>query len=141
MEVCVFMSSSEIGVLIVISRKSELIEQINTGERINSMISSLLIRNIFFKNSPLHDGAIIIQDATIVAAGCILPISQRTDLDKKLGLRHRAAIGITEGTDSIAIVVSEERGSISLAKEGKIIQWLSKEDLSSLLQEYLLISE
>lgn len=137
-EACVAMSSAEVGALIVIARDSELSEQVNSGEKINSRISSLLIRNIFFKNSPLHDGAMIIKGTKIIAAGCILPITQKTDLDKKLGLRHRAAIGITEGTDAIALVVSEERGSISMAVEGNIIQWLSKEDLASMLREYLI---
>lgn len=137
-EACVAMSGAEVGALIVIAGESELVEQINSGERINSRISSLLIRNIFFKNSPLHDGAVIIKGNKIVAAGCILPITEKTDLDKKLGLRHRAAIGISESTDAIAIVVSEERGSISVAKEGNIIQWLSKEDLVSYLQDNLI---
>jgi uncharacterized protein (TIGR00159 family) len=140
-EACSVMSENEIGALIVIAGSSELAEQINSGEKINSRISSLLIRNIFFKNSPLHDGAMIVKGNRIVAAGCILPLTEKTDLDKKLGLRHRAAIGISESTDAIAIVVSEERGSISVARKGNIIQWLSKEDLTSYLEENLINME
>jgi diadenylate cyclase len=87
-------------------------------------------------NTPLHDGAVIIKDNTIVAAGCILPLTQR-DIDKTLGLRHRAAIGITESTDAVTIVVSEERGFVSLAVEGTIKRRISQEELVELLKKYL----
>src|SRR5690554_3457294 len=130
------LSKSKTGALIVIGRNSLLTEQINTGERINANISSSLLRTIFFKNSPLHDGAVIIINNQIVAAGCILPLTQR-DLDKMLGLRHRAAIGITENTDAVTIVVSEERGSVSLAIDGELRRRISRETMVELLEEAL----
>jgi uncharacterized protein (TIGR00159 family) len=133
-EACVSMSKSKTGALIVIAGSSELGEQINTGERINAKISSSLIRTIFFKNSPLHDGAIIIKGNKITAAGCILPLTQK-ELDKALGLRHRAAIGMTENSDALAVVVSEERGSISISFNGEIKRRISKETLTEILEE------
>ncbi len=133
-DACVSMSKSKTGAIIVIAQMSELNEQINSGERIDAKISSSLIRTIFFKNSPLHDGAVIIKANEIAAAGCILPLTQR-DIDKSLGLRHRAAIGITENTDAISIIVSEERGSISFVKEGEIKRRVSREVLTALLEE------
>lgn len=133
-DACVSMSKSKTGALIVIVGISDLSDQVNTGERLNAKISSSLIRTIFFKNAPLHDGAIIIRGNRIAAAGCILPLTQK-ELDQALGLRHRAAVGITENTDAICIVVSEERGSISFAKEGEIKRRVSKEILTSLLEE------
>jgi diadenylate cyclase len=134
-ETCFSLSKSKTGALIVIARLSELNEQINTGERINAMVSSSLLRTIFFKNSPLHDGAVIIKNNIIVAAGCILPLTQR-EVDKTLGLRHRAAIGITENTDALTIIVSEERGSVSLAVEGDLKRRISREVLLELLEEH-----
>lgn len=133
-DACVSMSKSKTGALIVIAGNSELGDQVNTGERLNSKISSPLIRAIFFKNSPLHDGAVIIIGNKIAAAGCILPLTQK-EIDQSLGLRHRAAIGITEGTDAICIIVSEERGSISFAKKGEIKRRISKEVLITILEE------
>lgn len=135
-DACFSLSKSKTGALIVIARNSELMEQINTGEILNAQISSSLLRTIFFKNTPLHDGAVIIKDNIIVAAGCILPLTQR-DVDKALGLRHRAAIGITENTDALTIVVSEERGSVSLAIDGELKRRISKEVLIELLEEDL----
>lgn len=135
-EACFSLSKSKTGALIVIAGSSELNEQINTGEMLNAQISSSLIRTVFFKNTPLHDGALIIKGNKIVAAGCILPLTQR-DVDKSLGLRHRAAIGITESTDAVTIIVSEERGSVSFASEGEIKRRVSKEVLISLLEETL----
>ena len=133
-DACATMAKSKTGALIVITGKSELNDQINTGEQINAKISSSLIQTIFFKNSPLHDGAIILRENSIAAAGCILPLTQK-ELDKTLGLRHRAAVGITEATDAIAIVVSEEKGTISFTKGGEIKRNISKETLFSLLDE------
>ncbi len=114
----------------------ELTEQINSGELLNANISSSLLRTIFFKNTPLHDGAVIIKGSTIAAAGCILPLTQR-EVDKNMGLRHRAAIGVSEGTDALVIVVSEENGNISFAVEGNIKRRISKEMLAELLEKYL----
>lgn len=133
-DACVSMSKYKTGAIIVIAGLSELNEQINTGEKIDAKISSSLIRTIFFKNSPLHDGAVIIKANKIAAAGCILPLTQK-DVDQSLGLRHRAAIGITENTDAMAIIVSEERGSISFVKEGEIKRRISREVLTKLLEE------
>lgn len=133
-DACESMSKTKTGALIVIAGNSELNEQINTGEQVNASVSSALIRTIFFKNSPLHDGAIIIKGNQIVAAGCILPLTSKS-LDKALGLRHRAAVGISENTDALSIVVSEERGSISVAQKGEIRRRISKEALIQILEE------
>ena len=133
-DACVSMAKSKTGALIVVAGNSELTDQIITGEKLNAKISSILIRTIFFKNSPLHDGAAIIKGNKITAAGCILPLTQK-ELDKALGLRHRAAVGITEITDAICIIVSEERGSISVAKGGDIKRRISKEALTTILGE------
>ena len=133
-DACISMSKSHTGALIVITNTLELNDQINSGERLNAKISSSLIRTIFFKNSPLHDGAVIIRGNRIAAAGCILPLTQK-EIDKSLGLRHRAAIGITENSDAVCIIVSEERGTISFAKEGEIQRRLTKEKLITLLEE------
>lgn len=133
-DACLSMSKTKTGALIVIAGDSELNDQIKSGEKLDAKISSPLIRSIFFKNSPLHDGAIIIKNNTIAAAGCILPLTQK-EIDKSLGLRHRAAIGITEGTDARCIIVSEERGSISFTKNGEIKRRISKEILTELLEE------
>ncbi|MDX1284764.1 MAG: diadenylate cyclase CdaA [Draconibacterium sp.] len=133
-DACVSMGKSKTGALIVIAGNSELNEQINSGEKINAKISSVLIRTLFFKNSPLHDGAIIIKGNKIIAAGCILPLAQK-ELDKALGLRHRAAVGMTENSDALTIVVSEERGSISVSQKGEIKRRISKETLTQILEE------
>lgn len=133
-DACVSMSKSHTGALIVMTRTLDLDEQVNSGERLNAKISSSLLRTIFFKNSPLHDGAVIIRGNRIAAAGCILPLTQK-EIDKSLGLRHRAAIGITENSDAVCIIVSEEKGTISFAKEGKIVRRLTKEKLITLLEE------
>ncbi len=133
-EACDAMAKTKTGALIVICMTNELADQVNTGERVNARISSSLIRTIFFKNSPLHDGAIVIRDEKIVAAGCILPLTQKP-LDKALGLRHRAAVGLTENADAVAIVVSEERGSISIAQKGEIKRRISRETLAQFLEE------
>lgn len=137
-DACLSMSKSHTGALIVITRTNELSDQINTGEKMNSKISSSLLRTIFFKNTPLHDGAVIIRGNKIAAAGCILPLTQK-DVDKALGLRHRAAIGITEITDAVCLIVSEERGSVSFAKDGEIVRRLSKEKLINHLEENITI--
>jgi uncharacterized protein (TIGR00159 family) len=135
-DACFSLSKSKTGALIVIAGNSELNDQVNTGELMNAEISSSLLRTIFFKNTPLHDGAVIIKNNKIVAAGCILPLTQR-DVDKSLGLRHRAAIGITENTDAITVIVSEERGSVSFVKDGEIKRRVSKEVLIEFLEENL----
>jgi diadenylate cyclase len=133
-DACVSMAKSHTGALIVITNTLELNDQVNSGERLNAKISSSLIRTIFFKNTPLHDGAVIIRGNRIAAAGCILPLTQK-EIDKSMGLRHRAAIGITENSDAVCIIVSEEKGTISFAKDGEIIRRLTKEKLITLLEE------
>jgi uncharacterized protein (TIGR00159 family) len=128
------MAKSKTGALIVIAGTYDLAEQVRTGEILNADISSSLLRTIFFKNTPLHDGAIIIKDDKIISAGCILPLTQR-DLDQTFGLRHRAAIGITENTDAVTVVISEERGTVSFAKNGELIRQLTRETLFDLLED------
>lgn len=117
---CRHLSSTKTGALIVISKDSHLKEIIDTGERLDAAISARLIENIFFKNTPLHDGAMILEKGKIVAAACILPVSKNPSIPKHMGLRHRAAVGLTEKTDATCIVVSEETGNISFAENGNI---------------------
>jgi DNA integrity scanning protein DisA with diadenylate cyclase activity len=114
------MSTSKTGALIVIGRVNELKQTIETGELLDAQISEHLLENIFYKNTPLHDGAVIILNGRIRAARCILPVSKNTELPGDLGLRHRAAVGITEQSDAIAVIVSEQRGDISFCVEGKL---------------------
>ena len=109
-----------------------------TGDIIDAGINSRLIENIFFKNSPLHDGAMIISGNRIVAAGCILPVSHDTSIPRSLGLRHRSALGIAQATDAMAVVVSEETGKISVAYRGKLDSRLSSTDLEQRLTEMLI---
>ena len=134
---CMSMSKKKIGALIVIQRATPLDDIISTGEVINADINQRLIENIFFKNSPLHDGAMIIAKEHIKAAGCILPVSHNLDIPKEFGLRHRAALGITQESDGIAVVVSEETGSISIAIRSKFHLRLSAEKLESILTREL----
>ena len=134
---CENMARTKTGALIVIVQKSELREYVQTGEKINARISDALIETIFFKNTPLHDGAVIIIGNRIVAARCILPVTDKTDIDPNLGLRHRAAVGITEQTDAVAIIVSEEKGKISLARAGHIHVNISLAELTKILEQVL----
>ena len=132
---CMSMSKKKVGALIVIQRATPLDDIVATGERIDADISQRLIENLFFKNSPLHDGAMIISDHRIKAAGCILPVSHNLNIPKELGLRHRAALGITHESDSIAIVVSEETGGISVAIRSQFQLRLTAEKLESILTQ------
>lgn len=132
---CINMSKQKVGALIIIERYVGLSEYIDTGDKINANITQRLIENIFFKNSPLHDGAMIISHQRIRAAGCILPISHDTDIPKSLGLRHRAALGISQKSDCLAVVVSEETGGISIAEKGNFRLRLSGEELESALSK------
>lgn len=129
------LSDAKTGALIVLSKKHDLRQVIDTGEKFNSDISSDLIETIFFKNSPLHDGALIIRDNKIVAARCILPVSKSKRIEAVLGLRHRAAVGITEQTDALALIVSEENGSISYSKRGGIIHQVAAHQLKIFLEK------
>jgi uncharacterized protein (TIGR00159 family) len=119
-QACRHMSSSKTGALIVLAGEGNLKEIVDTGERIDALVSARLIENIFFKNTPLHDGALVIRDGRMVAAACILPVSKDQSIPQHYGLRHRAALGLTEKTDATCIVVSEETGHISVTQEGKI---------------------
>jgi uncharacterized protein (TIGR00159 family) len=130
---CDSMSKNMVGALIVIEREMSLSDVVKSGEAIDANISSELIKNIFFKNSPLHDGAMIIGHNRIMAAGCILPVSHNLNIPKELGLRHRAALGITSQSDAIAIIVSEETGAISVAQGGEFHLRLASNELESYL--------
>lgn len=134
---CMNMGKARIGALIVIERISSLDDIVETGDIIDANINLRLIENIFFKNSPLHDGAMVISKKRIRAAGCILPVSHSIDIPKELGLRHRAAMGISQDSDAIAIVVSEETGRISVAIKGQFHLRLSAEQLESILTREL----
>jgi uncharacterized protein (TIGR00159 family) len=136
-QACINMSEEKTGALIVIGRKSDLKFFISTGEIIDSSLSNRMLENIFFKNSPLHDGAVIIQDNRIVAARCVLPVSEDVNFPAHYGMRHRAAVGITENTDAIAITVSEQTGAISLTIDGEINADLNREKLIYLLEKNL----
>lgn len=135
---CLGMSKRKVGALIVIERDMPLDDIVMTGERIDATISQQLIENIFFKNSPLHDGAMIISNKRIKAAGCILPVSHDLDIPKELGLRHRAALGIAQETDGIAIVVSEETGGISVAIQSDLQLRLTAEKLEGILTKEMI---
>lgn len=132
---CMSMSKQKVGALIVMERAVILDDVVSTGEMIDAKISQRLIENIFFKNSPLHDGAMVISKKKIKAAGCILPVSHSLDIPKQLGLRHRAALGISQETDSYAIIVSEENGGISVAHQGKFRLKLTAEELELVLTQ------
>ncbi len=132
---CRQMSKERTGAIIVLAKSSELKYFSNTGDMMEAEISQRLIENIFFKNSPMHDGAIIIVNNKIKAARCVLPVTENVELPGHLGMRHRAAIGITEQSDAIAIVVSEETGEISISQEGQIRIGISSEELEKKLFE------
>ena len=125
--------SWKVGALIVIERGVKLEDIVETGDLIDARIDQRLIENIFFKNSPLHDGAMVISKRRIKAAGCILPVSHKQDIPKELGLRHRAAMGISQDSDALAVIVSEETGRISVALRGEFQLRLSAEQLESIL--------
>ena len=136
-DACKQMASNMTGAIIIITKENSLSSYIETGELIQAKNSSSLLQNIFFKNSPMHDGAVIITGNKLMAARCILPVIENDTFPSHLGMRHRAAAGITENTDCIAIIVSEERGKISIAKNGKLEIDLSSEQLKGRLQEEL----
>ena len=136
---CRNLAKSSTGGLIVLTRNNNLEFYTHSGEQINANINSRLIENIFFKNSPLHDGALIISDRKLKAAACILPVSKNQSIPKRMGLRHRAALGITEHSDSIAIVVSEETGHISWAINGQLTVNVKPEQLEHFLSEVMVL--
>ena len=134
---CREMADAKIGALIVIGQQSDLSLIVEGGIILDAKISAPLVRNIFFKNSPLHDGAIVIEGDRIMAARCILPVTQ-SDVPKSFGTRHRAAIGMSEISDAIILVVSEETGSISIANNGRINLDINPDRLGTILQKYLI---
>ncbi len=132
---CKNLAESKTGALIVIENNISLDEYLSTGERTDALVSYRLLENIFYKNTPLHDGAVIISNERIKAAACILPVSRDETVPKQYGLRHRSALGISQVSDAKAIVVSEETGHIALAYMGKIYADLSSKELDRMLNE------
>ena len=135
---CADMAKTKTGVLIVFERKERLGEIISTGTIVDAAPSPELLKNIFFKNSPLHDGALIMREGRIYAAGCVLPLSGSQNLSRDLGTRHRAAVGMSESSDSVLVVVSEETGAISVAIGGMLKRHLSPEVLRKVLEAELI---
>ena len=133
-QACINMSEIKQGALILLTRQNNLDDIVSTGVTVNADISNPLIENIFFKNSPLHDGAMIIRHNRITAARCILPVSNKTNIPGHYGLRHRAAIGVTEVNDCVALVVSEETGNISMVVNGQITT-IKPEDLKAAIEK------
>ncbi len=131
------MSNTKTGALIVIADSSEKASLVHTGLRINGEISSKLLESIFDKGSPLHDGAVLIAECKIIAAGCVLPVSENPDLPKRVGMRHRAAVGISEQIDAAVFIVSEQSGKISYAKNGKLSVNIPQHEFSELLENAL----
>lgn len=136
-QACMHMSSSKTGALIVFTRDNDISDIIATGQRIDAPVSAPLLEALFFKNSPLHDGAVIVRGETIIAARCILPVSSNLTIDPNLGLRHRSAIGVTEQTDVVAVIVSEETGAISYAVEGTIHHNVTPVELQQYLEKHV----
>lgn len=127
------LATTKTGALIVLEQKTGLGDIMNTGTKIDAMVSSALLENIFVVNTPLHDGACIIRDNRIAAAGCFLPLSTNEKINKKLGTRHRAGLGVSENSDGLVIIVSEETGVISIALNGKLIRHYTRESLKRVL--------
>lgn len=138
---CEIMSRKKVGALIVFARKTPLDEYFKTGTVIQGRVTEQLLRNIFVNKSPLHDGAVIIQDGKIAAAGCVLPVSDSTSLSKDLGTRHRAGVGISEVSDTLTVIVSEENGVISVAIGGVLKRYLTPDTLEKLLRNELCPTE
>lgn len=134
-QACMHMSQSKTGALIVFARQNDVDDIVATGQSIEAPVSAPLLEALFFKNSPLHDGAVIVRGETILAARCILPVSSNNEIDPNLGLRHRSAIGISEVSDVIAVIVSEETGAISYAVAGEIHHNVSPVQLKQYLEE------
>ena len=134
---CEVMSREKVGALIVFAREARLEEYMRTGTVIDAQVSEQLIRNIFFTNAALHDGAMIIRDGRIAAAGCVLPLSESSRLSLDLGTRHRAAVGMSEVSDAVVVVVSEETGAISVAIDGMLKRHLAPQTLERLLRNEL----
>lgn len=134
---CEIMSRDKVGALIVFAREQHLSEYYKTGTQIDAQVSDPLLRNIFFHNSPLHDGALIIREGRIAYAGCVMPLSKNPNLPKELGTRHHAAVGTSEVSDAVVVVVSEETGAISVAVGGMLKRHLAPQTLDKLLHNEL----
>lgn len=132
---CYNMSAAKTGALIIVARRSSLKFFISTGDLLDAGLNSKMLENIFYKNSPLHDGAVIVEDNRIVAARCVLPVTEKENFPSNYGMRHRAAVGITENTDALAITVSEQTGEVSLTIGGEINPGLSKEKFIYLMEK------
>jgi len=128
------LAKNKIGALIVLERETGLSDYADTGIKVDGLVSAEFLINMFIPNTPLHDGAAIIRGNRVLAAGCLLPLTEDRNLNKELGTRHRAAIGLTEQTDSVVVVVSEETGTISVARSGRLIRYLDTEELKQTLQ-------
>jgi len=138
---CTEMSASRTGVLIVFERKNQLDEMVRSGTTLDAAVSGELLKNIFFVKAPMHDGAVIIRKGRILGAGCMLPLSKSVNLSRELGMRHRAGIGMSENSDAVVVIVSEETGSISVAVGGMLRRHLQPETLSKLLRNELMPPE
>jgi diadenylate cyclase len=138
---CMEMSRMRMGALIVFEREIALVDHIKTGTRLDSILSVELVMSIFFPKSPLHDGAVIVRDGRITAAGCMLPMTSNTNISRDLGMRHRAGIGMSEVSDAVVVIVSEETGSISVAIDGMLKRHLAHDTFEKLLRNELLTNE
>lgn len=138
---CTQLSSTKTGALIVFERRVTLDEQMRSGTTVNSDVTAELLKNIFYPKAPLHDGAVVIRDGRIAAAGCVLPLTSNTNLSPDLGTRHRAGIGMSEHSDAVVVIVSEETGGISIAVDGMLKRRLSAETFEAILRSELLPEE
>lgn len=138
---CVEMSKKRIGTLIVFERDISLADVIKTGTRLESVLSSELLMSIFFPRAPLHDGAVIVRSGRIVAAACMLPLTSNTNISRELGTRHRSGIGMSEVSDAVVVIVSEETGSISVAIDGMLKRHLAQDTFQKLLENELLMAD
>lgn len=135
------MSASRTGALIIFERSNDLGSIMSTGTMIHADVTAELLKNLFYNKAPLHDGAVVIQDARIAAAGCVLPLTQSRNLSKDLGMRHRAGIGLSEQSDAVVVIVSEETGAISMAIDGMLKRHLNAAALTELLHRELVVDE
>ena len=133
----VAMSRRKLGALMVFERNTGLEERIETGTAVDGLLSAALLLNIFEKDTPLHDGAVIIRGKRIVAASCLLPLTENRNLSQDLGTRHRAGIGVSEQSDAVVLIVSEETGTISIARNGELIRYLHADDVREILRDAL----
>ena len=133
----VAMSRRKLGALMVFERNTGLEERIETGTAVDGLLSEALLLNIFEKDTPLHDGAVIIRGKRIVAASCLLPLTENRNLSQDLGTRHRAGIGVSEQSDAVVLIVSEETGTISIARNGELIRYLHADDVREILRDAL----